>query len=232
MDQLFERKEVVLNDKSRRILKLLDEALKSQSINASKFFTAVTEDALSSRKYELPAVYVEGRMPTFEPMYEKYAFKINFALESVGKGSKETSAVELKSRFTIVREILLRLVVLICSRDAMSEKWLGVYIVFAEKINQTDLLVNRHGLFNRGRVSQLNLMLCDQEIKDELTGLAKHLDMLYVDVTKISSDERKKVEEYRNVVSFKAVGELCRLAQDPILEDVLPGFRNLAYGTN
>lgn len=228
-EKLFDRKKVVLSEKSRRILELLDEALKTQSLDASKYFTPLTENTLLAKKYELPYAYVEGHWALLEPIYQNYATKINYALASVGKRSKATWAYELKSRFVIVREILLRLVALICSHDAQSEKWLGVYIAFSIKINQTDLLINKHGFFNKGKMSKLNLMLADQKVIDELTKTARDFDMRYIDITNLPRDERKKVEEYRDRMSFNAFNGLCKLAKDPEFVEVMTAVLNLAF---
>lgn len=226
-DKKFRHTRIVLNEKNIEILRLLSKALECAQMDTSRFFPPTTTSR--TKHHELPAMTIACDIEAHDEVYMRVLTPACSTLYSLkGKHVKEEEKNyweankwghvvprEYKSRFLVVKEILSRLLSLICARDAISEKWANVYIAFAKSITQSELLFHKHGMFSSSRrPTELHKTLCSQEINDLIAKRAKHLDMMFMKTDQLPEEERNRVEQYRDIVSFEAFGRLIGLARE------------------
>ena len=206
--QRRDKKIIVLNDKIKQLLKFLDEALKSQSLENTSNFTELTEARLAEKTIALPEISVEHDGESHK-LFEEYLDEVNGALLAVKYGPQHTEKEEVNNEFVVVRAILMHLVTLILSMDDKRKMWLAAYRAFAEKINQSDLL--HVGYFSK-TPSKFNLLLGNKEMNQELQQRVDLNDVFYSrDIKNLSAEElarRSKIKEEHSIQALRDISFL------------------------
>ncbi|MDX1901239.1 MAG: hypothetical protein SFW66_04425, partial [Gammaproteobacteria bacterium] len=103
---------------------------------------------------------------------------------------------------------------LVCAEDNNRRKWLQVYNDFSAKIIHSDILYVGLLSFFSKKESAVNLFLKDNTIKQKFEKIIKRYEILNADLTKLSSDEIKQVEDQRREIATEAWQNLLILQRD------------------